>query len=137
MIILLCVERFFDDNDDKQTAIETIVNIVINYKKAQLLGTIPKTKWSSIVETKQILKEEMSLEDKYFEDERIILKEGSKLLLIEIKSDFESFVGYKLNPQEMGLVLKKHGMKSTQSNGISYYKGWSFNKEKDQTTLAA
>jgi len=44
-------DTFFDDETDKQTAIETIVNIVINYKKAQSLGKISKTKWSNIAET--------------------------------------------------------------------------------------
>ena len=128
-------DTFFENEQDKQSAIDTIVNIVINYKKAQLLGKIPKTKPSSIAETKQILKEEMPKEDKYFEDERIIQKEGSKLSLDEIKRDFESFVGYTITSQQMGIILKKNGIKSTQSNGMTIYKGYAFNTEKNQTVL--
>ena len=117
--------------------IDTIVNIVIHYKKAQALGNIPKTKWSTIAETKQILREEMPKEDKYFEDARIILKEGSRLSLDEIKSDFESFTGLMINTQQMGIILKKNGIKSTQSNGKTYYRGYAFNTEKDQTRLTS
>lgn len=129
-------DTFFEDEQDKQSAIDTIVNIVINYKKAQTLGKIPKTKWSTVAETKQILREEMPKEDKYFQDERIIKKEGSRLNLEEIKKDFESFVGYKIkNNQEMGNILSKNGIKSKQSNGSTIYKGYAFNTKKDQTTL--
>ena len=128
-------DAFFENEQDKQTAIDTIINIVINYKKAQSLGKIPKTKWSSIAETKQILKEEMPKEDKYFEDERIIQKEVSKLSLDEIKKDFESFVGYAITSQQMGIILKKNGIKSSQSNGMTIYKGYAFNTEKNQTIL--
>lgn len=118
--------------------IDTIVNIVIHYKKAQALGNIPKTKWSTIAETKQILREEMPKEDKYFQDERIIKKEGSRLTLEEIKKDFESFVGYKIkNNQEMGNILSKNGIKSTHSNGNTIYRGYAFNTEKDQTRLTS
>jgi len=128
-------DTFFVDEQDKQSAIDTIINIVIHYKKAQSLGKIPKTKWSTIAETKQILREEMPKEDKYFEDARIIPKEGSRLFLDEIKTDFESFTGYRISTQQMGIILKKNGIKSTQSNGKTYYKGYAFNTEKDQTRL--
>ena len=126
---------FFTNEDDKQTAIDTIVDIVINYKKAQSLGKIPKTKWSSVEETKQILKEEMPIEDKYFEDERIIPKNGSKLTIDEIKKDFESCLGYMVPSQNLGRILKKNGFRSSTSNGITFYKGFGFHIEKDQTTL--
>lgn len=128
-------DTFFKDEQDKQIAIDTIVNIVINYKKAQSLGKIPKTKWSSIEDTKQILKEQMPKEDKYFEDERIISKDGSKLTLDEIKKDFEKFVGYEINAQTMGIILKHFGFKSNKSNSITYYKGYAFNEEKNQSKV--
>lgn len=125
-------DTFFEDQHDKQSAINTIVNIVIHYKKAQSLDKIPKTRWSTIPETKQILREEMPKEDKYFQDERIIKKDGSRLTLEEIKKDFESFVGYKIkNNQEIGNILSKNGIKSKQSNGNTIYKGYAFNTKKD------
>ena len=124
---------FFDDENDKQTSIETIVSIVIYYKKAQSKGKIPKTRWSNIAETKKILDEEMPIEDKYFEDERIIQKDGSKLTIDEIRKDFESFIGRSVKPQDLGYILKKNGFRKSSSNGITYYKGWSFNTQKNQT----
>jgi|APSaa5957512535_1039671.scaffolds.fasta_scaffold05812_2 phage/plasmid-associated DNA primase len=128
---------FFDNDEDKQSSIETIVNIIIHYKKAQSLGNIPKTKWSNIADTKKILDEEMPIEDKYFRDERIITQSGSKLSIDEIKKDFESFVGYKVHPQEMGYILKKNGFHSNRSNGITSYKSKSFATviKKGQTTI--
>ena len=119
-------DSFFVDEDDKKSAIETIVNIIINYKKTQSLGKIPKTKWSNIIDTKMILDEEMPIEDKYFKDERIISKPGSQLTLIQIKHDFESFVGYKIDNQILGNIMKRHGFKSKKSSGQTIYKGLSF-----------
>ena len=126
---------FFIDDIDKQTSIETIVNIVINYKKAQILNKIPKTKWSNIADTKRILHEEMPISDKYFIDKRIISKEGSKLTLDEIKKDFEIFVGYETNNQELGYILKKHGMKSHRSNNQTQYIDYAFSNGHKQITL--
>ena len=78
----------------------------------------------------------MPIEDKYFEDARVVKKEGSRLTLEEIKKDFESFVGYKIkNNQEMGNILSKNGIKSTHSNGKTIYKGYAFNTGKGLTTL--
>jgi len=112
------------------------VNIVINYKKAQSKGQIPKTKWSHVDETKRILREEMPKEDKYFADGRIIKKEGSRLTLEEITEDFEKFVGYRVrNPQAMGIILKKNGIQGKSSNNTSIYVGHSFNTAKDQSIL--
>ncbi len=128
-------DAFFNDEQDRQSAIDTIVNIVINYKKAQSLGKIPKTRWSTIEETKQILREQMPKEDKYFEDARIIKKEGSRLELEEIKEDYEKFVGYRVTSLVMGHILKKNGIESTKSNGNTIFKGYAFNTAKDQTVL--
>ena len=128
--------EFFKNNDDKQSAIDTIVNIVINYKKAQSLGKIPPTKWSNIADTKKILDEEMPLEDKYFKEAKIISMPGSRLTIDEIKKDFEEFVGYKVINQEMGNFMKKHGFISSQSNSRTIYKGYAFaNTKQKQPTL--
>jgi len=118
--------ELFKDKQDKQSAIDTIVNIVINYIKTQSQNKIPKTKWSNIADTKKILDEEMPIEDKYFKEEKIISIPGSKLSLEEIKKDFESYVGYKVNNQEMGTLMKKHGFISSQSNSRTVYKGYGF-----------
>ena len=136
-------DSFFKDEQDKQSAIDTIVSIVINYKKAQQTKRnsekypfqIPKTQWTSIEETKRILKEEMPIEDKYFADGRIIKKDGSRLTLEEIKEDFESFTGLKINNQAIGIILKKNGIESKSSNSKTIYKGYDFNTAKDQTVL--
>ena len=126
---------FFIDENDKKSSIETIVNIVINYKKAQAKGLIPKTKWSNIADTKRILDEEMPIEYKYFKDERIISKSGFRLTLDEIKKDFESFVGYKVNNQEMGNIMKKQGYISSRSNGRTIYKSYTFASIKQNQTF--
>ena len=130
-------DEFFKDNQDKQTAIDTLVRVVIAYKKSQVLGKTPKTKWSSIAQTKEILKEQMPLVDKYFEDERIISKDGVKLTLAEIKQDFESYTNQKFTSQKIGYILKNNNIKSSTSNGVTFYKGYSFNTEKDQTRLTS
>ncbi len=70
-----------------------------------------------------------------FEDERIILQDGSKLTIQEIHKDFELFVGRKIKPQKMGYILRKHGFKSKSSNGVTYYKNYAFNTDQDQTRL--
>ena len=121
-------DTFFEDATDKQSAIETVVRLVIAYKKARI-----KTKWSNIAETKEILKEQMPIEDKYFEEGRLIEKPGSKVSLFEIKKDFESFTGYKVSNQQLGYILKKHGINTRKSNNVRYCLGYSILK--DQTTL--
>jgi hypothetical protein len=121
-------DELFTDEYDKQTAIDTVVRLVLAYKKKGI-----KTKWSNIAETKQILKEEQPKEDKYFEDGRLIPKEGSILQLTEIIKDFESFVGYKVTPIQLGHILKKNGMVTSQSNSKTVLKGYSFPKADDQT----
>ncbi|MCH7967394.1 MAG: hypothetical protein IIB02_08305 [Thaumarchaeota archaeon] len=128
-------DKFFIDDKDKQSSIETIVNIIINYKKAQSLGRAPKTTFSTIADTKRILDEELPIEDKYFRDERIIKQKGSELLLSEIIKDFESFTGLKLGPQRMGYILKKNGILSKRSNNITKVKGYSFNTPKDEKLM--
>jgi hypothetical protein len=116
-------DDFFDSDEDKQSAIETIINIVIRYKKAQSLGQIPKTKFSNIADTKKILDEELPIEDKYFKEERIYSKEGGKITINDLKKDFESFVNYKITNQDMGNIMKRKGHKSYHTNGITVYKG--------------
>ena len=77
----------------------------------------------------------MPLEDKYFEDEKIIQRDGSKIYLEEIKKDFELFVGYETTNQELGYILKKHGMKSHRSNNQTQYKDYAFSNNHKQKTL--
>ncbi len=131
-------DTFFDDETDKQTAIDYIVSKVIDYKKGQANGN-SKTVWSTVDETKIILKEEMPIEDKWFDDNRIIPMSKSKIELSEIKKDFESFVGYPLQtPQAMGNILKKNGYETTQSNGKTILKGYAFptaSTDENQTTI--
>ena len=127
--------EFFKDEEDKQTAIDTIMNIIIHYKKAQMLGKIPKTRWSSISETIKILRQEMSPEDRYFSDQRLIRKEGARLSMEAVKSDFQNAVKYKVTEQMMGNILKRRGIESKQSNGVTWYVDVAFDDEKDQTKL--
>ena len=120
-------DNLFDNDEDKQSAIDTVVSKVIDYKKAQANGKIPKTVWSTVPETRSILREEMPKEDKWFEDNRIIEKEGSKIELLDIKKDFESFVGYSIStPQAMGNILKRRGFNTTQSNGKTILREYAF-----------
>lgn len=129
----LWYEDFFDSDEDKQSAIETVVRKVIEYKKGQALKKIPKTEWSNIIQTKEILREQMPKEDKYFDEERIIRSDGDRLPLLDIKKDFESFVGYTVKEQALGIILKHHGFKSSTSNGLTYYKGWKLSKGNNET----
>jgi len=133
----LWYEDLFDSEEDEQSAIETVVRKVIEYKKAQSLKQIPKTEWSNIIQTKEILKEQMPKEDKYFEEDRIVRREGHRLPLLDIKVDFEEFVGYPVKEQAMGIILKHHDLKSSTSNGKTYYKGWilaTMNETLDKTS---
>ena len=116
----LWYDTFFDNEEDRQAAIDTVVNIVIHYKKAQSLGLAPKTKWSGVADTKKILDEEMPVEDKYFKAGRLIAKNGSKVSFDKVREDFEKFVNYKINNQQMGYILKAHGIIVTPSNSIRY-----------------
>ena len=129
----LWYDDFFDSDVDKQSAIETVVRKVIEYKKGQSLKQIPKTEWSNIIQTKEILREQMPKEDKYFDEDRIIRSDGDRLPLLDIKKDFESFVGYTVKEQALGIILKHHGFKSSTSNGLTYYKGWKLSKGNNET----
>lgn len=129
---------FFTDDKDRQSAIDTVVKFVLAYKKSQVFGSTPKTKWSTITETKSILRQEMPLEDKYFADERMIKFPRSKLTLDEIRNDFEKFVGYELKNRDMGVILKKNGYNTKQSNSKTILEGYSFkdvNNDKFQLSL--
>jgi phage/plasmid-associated DNA primase len=118
--------KFFTDENEKKEAISTIVNIVINYKKAQKLNKIPKTRFSTVEETKKILKEQQDPEDKYFEDNRLVRKPGERLTVGDIQKDFEQFVGYKITPAKMGYILRKNGFTSKQTNSQTVYEGVCF-----------
>lgn len=129
----LWYEDFFDSEEDRQSAIETVVRKVLEYKKGQSLKQIPKTEWSNIIQTKEILKEQMPKEDKYFDEDRIVRCEGNRLPLSNIKKDFESFVGYTVKEQALGIILKHNGFKSSTSNGLTYYNGWKLARGENET----
>ena len=116
--------KFFVDEADRQSAINTVVNIVIRYKKAQHQGIIPQTVWSNIAKTKSILQSQKPKEESYFDKQRIVRKEGSKISLTDIKKDFESYVGYSVAEQALGYLLKNHGMVKNNSNGQTWFKGY-------------
>ena len=129
-------ETFFVNDVDRQNAINTIVNIVIHYKKAQSLGMAPKTEWSNPAKTKSILQAQKPKEESYFDMNRIIPKEGSRLHLEDIQKDFENYVGYKISsPQYLGNLLKDHGMKSNKSNGKTWYRDYSLGSQSRNATL--
>ena len=116
--------KFFVDEADRQSAINTVVNIVIRYKKAQHQGIIPQTVWSNTAKTKSILQSQKPKEESYFDKQRIVRKEGSKISLTDIKKDFESYVGYSVAEQALGYLLKNHGMVKNNSNGQTWFKGY-------------
>ncbi len=129
----LWYEDLFDSEEDEQSAIETVVRKVIEYKKGQSLKQIPKTEWSNIIQTKEILKEQMPKEDKYFDEDRIVRCEGNRLPLSNIKKDFEDFVGYTVKEQALGIILKHNGFKSSTGNGLTYYNGWKLARGENET----
>ena len=129
-------QKLFVNQEDRQNAINTIVNIVIHYKKAQSFGMAPKTEWSNPAKTKSILQAQKPKEEAYFDMNRIVPKEGSRLFLEDIKIDFEKYVGYKISsPQYLGNLLKDHGMKSKNTNGKTWYKGYALGSQSGNSTL--
>lgn len=128
-------ENFFEDDEDRQSCIDTIVRFVINYKRAQKLGFQNKTKWSTVLETKRILEEEISIEDKYFREHRLVTQRGEKLSMDEIKRDFEEYTNIEISSQAMGYILRKNGFKTVQSNGLTVLKGFTFEKQENQTLV--
>lgn len=128
------LKNFFTSDEDRSTAISTLINLVIAYKKGQVQGRIKKTRWSSIQETKAILQLNKPKEDLYFEDEaRLVHSPGDKLTLDNILADFSRFVNRPVGRQEMGLILLKNGFQSSHSGGIRYYKNVAFRKEIDES----
>lgn len=126
---------FFESGVEKQDCIDTIVKFVLNYKRAQKLGFQKKTRWSTISETKKILEDEITIEDKYFRSNRLVKKRAEKLTLKEIKQDFEEFTGVDITSQALGYILKKNGYKTVQSNGITVLKGFTFVKPENETLV--
>ena len=128
---------FFTDEADKQNAINTIVNIVIHFKKAQHLGIIPPTEWSNVEKTRSILQSQKPKEESYFDKDRIIQKDGSKLFLSDIKKDFEDYVGYTISEQTLGYLLKKHEMTHSKgrTNGKTWFKGYALGTHYGNSTL--
>ena len=126
-------KEFFEDDEDRQSSIDTIVKFVINYKKAQALGFQPKTKWNTISETKLILEEELSIEDKYFKEGTLVKVYGERVEMSEIIDNFEEYSNTTITTQAMGHILKKNGYKTTQTNGKTILKGFTFRKIENET----
>ena len=119
-------DDFFDDDEDKQSAIDTIIRFVIAYKKSGF-----KTKWSTVEETKLILKEELPIDEKYFDSDRLILDKNSKVSFDDILEDFNSFTNKKVKHQALGILLRQHGLKKSPSGGKTFYKGWKLTYSKN------
>ena len=97
---------------------------------------VPKTEWSNPAKTKSILQSQKPKEESYFDKQRIVPKEGSRLSLDDIKKDFEAYVGYTVSDaQYLGNLLKKHGMKSNKSNGKTWYRGYTLGSQSGNSTL--
>jgi len=124
-------DDLFTSKEDEQNAISFLINVVIAYKKKNI-----RTKFANDDETKSILKSEMPLEDRFFDDERIIRKEGGRLEVNEAREAFVKFTGLKINNNQMGNILKKRGIRSTQTGNKTIYKGWIL-KTEDNMTLEA
>ena len=102
-------DELFSDDNDKQESIDTVVRLVIAYKKKQI-----KTKWSSIEETKEILRNQMPLEDKFF-IERLVPKNGSQVTMEQLVRDYQDYTGKIVDNQRMGYILKNHNLTTSKS----------------------
>jgi phage/plasmid-associated DNA primase len=102
-------DELFSDDNDKQESIDTVVRLVIAYKKKQI-----KTKWSSIEETKEILRNQMPLEDKFF-IERLVPKSGSQVTMEQLVRDYQDYTGKIVDNQRMGYILKNHNLTTSKS----------------------
>lgn len=109
-------DELFTDEKDKQESIDTLVRLVIEYKKAGI-----KTQWSSIEETKEILRNQRPIEDRFCFD-RIVAKDGSELNLDQIVDDYKEYSGKNVSNQGMGYILKRNGYKTKSSNGKTILK---------------
>ena len=116
-------DELFTDENDKQEAIDTLVRLVIEYKKAGI-----KTQWSSIEETKEILRNQRPIEDRFCFD-RIVAKDGSELNLDQIVEDYKEFSGKNVSNQGMGYILKRNGYKTKSSNGKTILKDFTLKSD--------
>lgn len=115
------LDSFFANDHDKQTAISTVISIVLKYKKGQLLGKIKPTQFSTIEETKRILREVMTPEQKFFANNIIQHKFGIRTELTQVRERFEKFVGYELQSnQEMGYILKDNKFTTERANSKTW-----------------
>jgi len=121
---------FFKDEDDKTTAIETIVRLMLSWKKGG-----KEIQWDEAWQTKEILRAEQPIEDKYFESGRIIQKRGGKMTLDEVKRDFEKYCNYSITNQNLGYIMKEKGFESKHSGLTTYYQGYSLAEISKNETL--
>ena len=104
-------DKLFENKHDEETAISYLINVVLAYKRKGI-----RTKFATEEETIKILKSEMSLEDKFFHENRIIHKEGKRTEISEVAEAFSKFTGITTDNQRMGYILKKNGIKTKQTN---------------------
>ncbi len=121
---------FFIDEDDKRTAIETIIRFMISWKKSG-----QEVQWDEAWKTKENLRAEQSIEDKYFESGRIIEKRGGKLLLDDVKTDFISYCQVAITNQGLGILMAQKGFESKHSGLKTYYHGYALSNISLNQTL--
>ena len=115
--------EFFKDDEDKQSAIETIINLMLFWKRSKQIFDFDEA-WK----TKEILRAEIPVEDKYFESGRIIVKRGAKLFLDDIKRDFETYCSVPVSNQTLGYLLKDKGYVTKKSGGKMYIQGFTLSE---------
>ena len=123
-------QKTVNDEDDKTSAIETVIRFVLAWKKSG-----QSVRWDEAWETKEFLREELPIEDKYFESGRIIEKRLGKLTLDEVKSDFETYCKTTIQNQALGYLMKEKGFESKQSNGKTAYPGYTLSKASGNEVL--
>ena len=123
-------KEFFIDEDDKTSAIETVIRFVLAWKKSG-----QSVRWDEAWETKEFLREELPIEDKYFESGRIIEKRLGKLTLDEVKLDFETYCKTTIQNQALGYLMREKGFESKQSNGKTVYPGYALSKASGNEVL--
>mgnify|MGYP003997147715 FL=1 len=123
-------KEFFTDENDKTSAIETVIRFVLAWKKSG-----QSVRWDEAWETKEFLREELPIEDKYFESGRIIEKRLGKLTLDEVKLDFETYCKTTIQNQALGYLMREKGFESKQSNGKTVYPGYALSKASGNEVL--
>ncbi len=91
--------------------------------------------WDEAWKTKENLRAEQSIEDKYFESGRIIEKRGGKLSLDDVKTDFISYCRVAITNQGLGILMAQKGFESKHSGLKTYYHGYALSNISLNQTL--